>query len=158
MPDSPADGTAAAGTGANTQATAATQPAAQQQQAAPAQTPQTQQEVDRIVLNYLNQKGYKQAEIALKREANLLTLEEQAAALAAKDKEAAGAATPAGPPQPTHDKNEMGDPDAYDQAYSSLRRWIENSLDLYKVLFGLSYATFSGTLFLLLAYALTSEW
>ncbi|KAK5822933.1 WD40-repeat-containing domain protein [Linnemannia elongata] len=132
MPDSPADGTAAAGTGANTQATATTQPAAQQQQAAPAQTPQTQQEVDRIVLNYLNQKGYKQAEIALKREANLLTLEEQAAALAARDKEAAGAATPAGPPQPTHDKNEMGDPDAYDQAYSSLRRWIENSLDLYK--------------------------
>ena len=134
MPDSPADGTAAAGTGATTGATATTQPATQQQQAAPAQTPQTQQEVDRIVLNYLNQKGYKQAEIALKREANLLTLEEQAAALAAKDKEATGAPTPAGPPQPTHDKNEMGDPDAYDQAYSSLRRWIENSLDLYKVL------------------------
>lgn len=140
MPDSPADGTAAAGTSANTQATTTTttqqqQPAAQQQpQATPAQTPQTQQEVDRIVLNYLNQKGYRQAEIALKREANLLTLEEQAAALAAKDKEIAGAATSAGPPQPTHDKNEMGDPDAYDQAYSSLRRWIENSLDLYKVL------------------------
>ncbi|KAG0270879.1 hypothetical protein BGZ95_001396 [Linnemannia exigua] len=133
MPDLPADGTAAAGAGTNTQTTTTTtteqQPAQQQQQAAPAQTPQTQQEVDRIVLNYLNQKGYKQAEIALKREANLLTLEEQAASLAAKEKEAnAAAATPGAAAQPTHDKNEMGDPDAYDQAYSSLRRWIENYL------------------------------
>ncbi|KAF9101390.1 Transcription initiation factor TFIID subunit 5 [Mortierella sp. GBA35] len=134
MSDTPADGTAAAGTGANPQTTATTQQQQQQQpQTAPAQAPQSQQEVDRIVLNYLNQKGYKQTELALKREANLLTLEEQAAALAAKDnKDATGAAIPGQPAPPAHDKAEMGDPEAYDQAYSSLRRWIENSLDLYK--------------------------
>lgn len=31
------------------------------------------------------------------------------------------------------EKAEMASPDAYDVAYSSLRRWVENSLDLYKV-------------------------
>ena len=147
MSDTPADGTSAAGTGTTTGATTTTQqqqPAQQQQQqATPAQTPQTQQEVDRIVLNYLNQKGYKQAEIALKREANLLTLEEQAAALAAKDKDAGGTATPA-PAAPKHDKDEMGDPEAYEQAYSSLRRWIENSLDLYKAGFSFDATLFFG--------------
>ncbi|KAF9915432.1 Transcription initiation factor TFIID subunit 5, partial [Linnemannia zychae] len=128
---------ATAGAGATAQATTTTQPQQtappqqpQQQQAAPTQ-PQTQ-EVDQIVLTYLNKKGYKQAELALKREANLLTLEEQAAALAAKDKEATSGNAAGASNAQAHDKNEMGDPDAYDQAYSSLRRWIQNSLDLYK--------------------------
>ncbi|KAI7821566.1 hypothetical protein BC939DRAFT_205614 [Gamsiella multidivaricata] len=31
-----------------------------------------------------------------------------------------------------HDKDELVSPDAYNLAYSSLRRWVEASLDLYK--------------------------
>ncbi|KAG0361195.1 Transcription initiation factor TFIID subunit 5 [Gamsiella multidivaricata] len=128
MSDPAADGTANAGAGVSarppSQMTAtATQP--QQQQQTPSQTPQTQQEVDRIVLNYLNQKGYKQAETALKREANLMTLEELEASFASAEKDAAASKK--------HDKDELASPDAYELAYSSLRRWVENSLDLYKV-------------------------
>ncbi|KAF9286139.1 Transcription initiation factor TFIID subunit 5 [Mortierella alpina] len=127
MSDSAADGSAASGTGAYTAPaqTTATNPPPPQQQAAPAPTPapQTQKEVDRIVLNYLNQKGYKQSELALKREANLLTLEELEAMTPAERDGLLGT---------THDKADMGDPEAYDQGYSSLRRWVENSLDLYK--------------------------
>ncbi|KAG0363639.1 hypothetical protein BGZ54_008082 [Gamsiella multidivaricata] len=33
-----------------------------------------------------------------------------------------------------HDKDELVSPDAYNLAYSSLRRWVEASLDLYKLL------------------------
>ncbi|KAG0306688.1 Transcription initiation factor TFIID subunit 5 [Dissophora globulifera] len=129
MSDSTGDGAAGRGAGSSAapshDATATHPPPQQQPQPAPSQTPQTQQDVDRIVLNYLNQKGYKQAEVALKREAKLMTLEELEASLNAAGQDATASAK-------KHDKDELTGPDAYDQAYSSLRRWVENSLDLYK--------------------------
>lgn len=137
MSESAADGTAATGAGASSaappqNAASAGQPQPQQQQQqqqqATSQAPQTQQEVDRIVLNYLNQKGYKKAETALKREANLLTLEELEASFNSAERDANGGALGR-----KHDKDDLTSPDAYDEAYSSLRRWVENSLDLYKV-------------------------
>ncbi|KAG0325364.1 Transcription initiation factor TFIID subunit 5 [Dissophora globulifera] len=129
MSDSTGDGAAGRGAGSSAapshDATTTHPPPQQQPQPAPSQTPQTQQDVDRIVLNYLNQKGYKQAEVALKREAKLMTLEELEASLNAAGQDATASAK-------KHDKDELTGPDAYDQAYSSLRRWVENSLDLYK--------------------------
>ncbi|KAF9425867.1 Transcription initiation factor TFIID subunit 5 [Podila epigama] len=98
---------------------------------APVATPQTPQEVDRIVLNYLNQKGYKQAEYVLKREANLMTIEELEASFN-NSLENGGTGTGGAPGMMPHDKTDLANPDAYDEAYSSLRRWVENSLDLYK--------------------------
>ncbi|KAF8935653.1 Transcription initiation factor TFIID subunit 5 [Dissophora ornata] len=126
MSDSAADSKGAGASTGPSQDVPSTNPPQQQQQA-PSQAPQTQQDVDRIVLNYLNQKGYKQAEVALKREANLMTLEELEASFASTEQGAAGAAAK------KHDKDELASPDAYEQAYSSLRRWVENSLDLYKI-------------------------
>lgn len=104
----------------SSQGTAAANQAHHPQQQGPPQAPQTQVEVDRIVLNYLNQKGYRQAELALKREANLLTLQELTS-LAEQDALAK-----------KHDRDDLSSPDAYEQAYLSLRRWVQNSLDLYK--------------------------
>lgn len=122
MADTTGDGsTGASGTGAS----ATTQSQTSTTATAPATAPQTQQEVDRIVLNYLNQKGYKQAEYVLKREANLMTMEELEASFPLEQ----GGPIYVMP----FEKAEMTSPDAYDVAYSSLRRWVENSLDLYKV-------------------------
>lgn len=67
MADSAADGMVGAGVTIQTQDS-------QQHQQVP--TLRAQQEVDRIVLNYLNQKGYTEAALALKCEANLLLLPE----------------------------------------------------------------------------------
>ncbi|KAF9336107.1 Transcription initiation factor TFIID subunit 5 [Podila minutissima] len=121
MADTTGDGsTGASGTGAS----ATTQSQTSTTATAPATAPQTQQEVDRIVLNYLNQKGYKQAEYVLKREANLMTMEELEASFPLEQ----GGPIYVMP----FEKAEMTSPDAYDVAYSSLRRWVENSLDLYK--------------------------
>jgi len=86
------------------------------------------------VLNYLNQKGYKKAEFVLKREANLLTLEELEASYSdAMSSEIEGLIPSRFGNGMLSSKAEMANPDAYDQAYSSLRLWVENSLDLYKV-------------------------
>jgi transcription initiation factor TFIID subunit 5 len=128
MSDSAADGMTGAGAGSMASSSQATIPAnqaqhqpQQPQQQAPSQTPQTQQDVDRIVLNYLNQKGYRKAELALRREANLLTLQELTS-LASAEQDAK-----------KHERDDLSSPDAYEQAYLSLRRWVQNSLDLYKV-------------------------
>ncbi|KAG0270202.1 Transcription initiation factor TFIID subunit 5 [Actinomortierella ambigua] len=93
----------------------------------PPAAPQTQQEVDRIVLNYLNQKGYKHAEYMLKHEAKILSLEEMAATFnpAESDGTVPGFVM-------LYDRSDMGNPEAYDIAYSAMRRWVGNSLDFYK--------------------------
>ncbi|KAG0001149.1 Transcription initiation factor TFIID subunit 5 [Entomortierella chlamydospora] len=122
MSDSTADGASGAGTDSTTTAqntTTTNQPQPQQQ------TP-SQLEVDRIVLNYLNQKGYKQTEFALKREANLMTMEELEASYAKTGQNAAASSSL------KHEREDMSSPDAYEIAYSSLRKWVENSLDVYK--------------------------
>ncbi|KAF9180830.1 Transcription initiation factor TFIID subunit 5 [Haplosporangium sp. Z 767] len=121
MTDSTADGTANSGAGSNSQTTssAATTNPSQQQPKPPVP------EADKIVLSYLQQKGYRQTERALKHEANLMTLEELAASAAEQERANANSSA-------ALDKAEMGDPEAYNTAYSSLRRWVENSLDLYK--------------------------
>ncbi|KAF9107522.1 Transcription initiation factor TFIID subunit 5 [Mortierella sp. AM989] len=121
MSDS-ADG--AAGAGSDSAAPAQNTTTTNQSQ--PQQQTPSQLEVDRIVLNYLNQKGYKQTEIALKREANLLTMEELESSYAKAGQDSAASSSM------KHEREDMSSPDAYELAYSSLRRWVENSLDVYK--------------------------
>ncbi|GJJ76979.1 transcription initiation factor TFIID subunit 5 [Entomortierella parvispora] len=141
-PSDPGHGSNAAASSSSNPPSAGIQPAPQPPSQPPAATPaaapaaatpHTPQEVDRIVLNYLNQKGYKKAEYVLKREANLLSLEElEASYNDALSSEIDGLIPSRFGNGMLNSKAEMANPDAYDQAYSSLRLWVENSLDLYK--------------------------
>jgi LisH len=87
------------------------------------------QELDHIVAQYLQKKGYRQTEAMLRREANSKTipLSEMSSRFRPQDD----------PSMSDHvlfySEAEAGNPDAYDISYKSLRGWIENSLDWYKV-------------------------
>lgn len=87
------------------------------------------QELDHIVAQYLQKKGYRQTEAMLRREANSKTipLSEMSSRFRPQDD----------PSMSDHvlfySEAESGNPDAYDISYKSLRGWIENSLDWYKV-------------------------
>jgi hypothetical protein len=112
-----------------------------QQQSAQAPTPQngtgnsqasnthSSQELDHIVAQYLQKKGYRQTEAMLRREASSKTipLSEMSSKFRPQDD----------PSLSDHvlfySEAEAGNPDAYDISYRSLRGWIENSLDWYKV-------------------------
>ncbi|ORX67172.1 WD40 repeat-like protein [Linderina pennispora] len=88
----------------------------------------SQKQVEKIVLQYLQDKGYKEAEKALRNDAKLEGSESTLADLAS--------GFPA---------NEVGADasDAYNQSYGSLRRWIDSSLDVYKhELYAASYPVF----------------
>ncbi|KAI8578790.1 hypothetical protein K450DRAFT_245543 [Umbelopsis ramanniana AG] len=86
------------------------------------------QELDHIVAQYLQKKGYRQTEAMLRREASSKTipLSEMSSRFRPQDD----------PSMSDHvlfySEAEAGNPDAYDISYKSLRGWIENSLDWYK--------------------------
>src|SRR6202008_196383 len=88
------------------------------------------QELDHIVAQYLQKKGYTQTEAMLRREASSKTipLSEMSSKFRPQDD----------PSLSDHvlfySEAEAGNLDAYDISYKSLRGWIENSLDWYKVL------------------------
>ncbi|KAG2177933.1 hypothetical protein INT43_003180 [Umbelopsis isabellina] len=114
-----------------------------QQQSAQAPAPQngtgnaqaanthSSQELDHIVAQYLQKKGYRQTEAMLRREASSKTipLSEMSSKFRPQDD----------PSLSDHvlfySEAEAGNPDAYDISYKSLRGWIENSLDWYKKLY-----------------------
>jgi hypothetical protein len=87
------------------------------------------QELDHIVAQYLQKKGYTQTEAMLRREAasKTIPLSEMSNRFRPQDD----------PSLSDHvlfySEAEAGNPDAYDISYKSLRGWIENSLDWYKV-------------------------
>ncbi|GAB5585488.1 Transcription initiation factor TFIID subunit 5 [Umbelopsis nana] len=86
------------------------------------------QELDHIVAQYLQKKGYTQTEAMLRREAasKTIPLSEMSNRFRPQDD----------PSLSDHvlfySEAEAGNPDAYDISYKSLRGWIENSLDWYK--------------------------
>ncbi|KAJ1677595.1 Transcription initiation factor TFIID subunit 5, partial [Spiromyces aspiralis] len=103
--------------------------------------------VERIVLQYLQSKGYKSAEQALREEADLNAGEnneislEELAKMFPTDETSDDVNVPSWILM--YNQAEQGNPDAYGQSYSSLRRWIDMSLDIYKnELFAVSYPLF----------------
>ncbi|ORY00702.1 WD40 repeat-like protein [Basidiobolus meristosporus CBS 931.73] len=87
----------------------------------------TSPDADKVVLSYLSKKGYRQTETMLRHEAKVQSLNELVATDFTSQDEAS---------VPDYllfyNEAEQGNPDAYGDSYLSLRRWIENSLDLYK--------------------------
>ncbi|KAJ2708341.1 Transcription initiation factor TFIID subunit 5, partial [Coemansia spiralis] len=99
---------------------------------------------EKIVLQYLKAKGYRNAEKALREDALLSggesTLGDLAAAFPASEMEA-DASVPSW--ILLFSEAEQGNPDAHSQSYRELRRWIDSSLDVYKhELYAASYPIF----------------
>lgn len=113
-------------------------------------------DIDKMVASYLQKKGYKATEAIFIRESNGDTVSLEDVGEGAKKKENTATTTttttttkddtvPTTKPTTTDTSNvvepekkeestsEPGDPDAYHVSYKSLRQWIENSLDWYKV-------------------------
>ena len=93
--------------------------------------------LDRIVLRYLQKRGYKDAMKALQEEAKIQSLNQMALV------------PHLGPDAAISDHilyyNEADcDPNALVQGYRMLREWVHNSLDLYKVLYARSEGTPRG--------------
>lgn len=116
-------------------------------------------DIDKMVASYLQKKGYKATEAIFIRESKGDTVSLEDVGEGVKKKEntteqeslppnnkttapatAAASATVvvAAAAEPEEKKKESsskpGDPDAYHVSYKSLRQWIENSLDWYKVI------------------------
>ncbi|KAJ1901180.1 Transcription initiation factor TFIID subunit 5 [Kickxella alabastrina] len=104
----------------------------------------SQKQVEKIVLQYLKSKGYKDAEKALRENANIdgleTTLSDLASAFPSNE-----VGSDANIPNWIlfYNEAEQGNPDAYSQSYRELRRWIDSSLDVYKhELYAASYPIF----------------
>ncbi|KAI8320440.1 WD40 repeat-like protein [Martensiomyces pterosporus] len=104
----------------------------------------SQKQIEKIVLQYLKDKGYKDAEKALREDAKLdgaeTTLSDMASAFPAGE-----VGSDASVPSWIlfYNEAEQGNPDAYNQSYGELRRWIDSSLDVYKhELYAVSFPIF----------------
>lgn len=98
-----------------------------QQRGSPALTNlPSQADIDKIVASYLQKKGYKATEAIFMKElsGSTLSLDQLSQELASSDKSYGNQVLKYG---------EEGDPNAYSVSYRSLRKWIESSLDWYKV-------------------------
>lgn len=86
----------------------------------------SQADIDKIVASYLQKKGYKATEAIFMKElsGSTLSLDQLSQELASSNKSYGDQVLKYG---------EEGDPNAYSVSYRSLREWIENSLDWYKV-------------------------
>ncbi|KAJ1964707.1 Transcription initiation factor TFIID subunit 5 [Dipsacomyces acuminosporus] len=119
----------------------------------------SQKHVEKIVLQYLKDKGYHDAEKALREDAKLDRMETTLADMAS--------AFPAGEVGSDasvpnwilfYNEAEQGNPDAYSQSYGELRRWIDSSLDVYKhELYAVSYPIFVHSYLDLLARGLCEK-
>ncbi|KAJ1993654.1 Transcription initiation factor TFIID subunit 5 [Coemansia umbellata] len=104
----------------------------------------SQKHIEKIVLQYLKSKGYKDAEKALRENAMLDTAETTLGDLS-NAFPASEVGSDASVPNWIlfYNEAEQGNPDAYSQSYKELRRWIDNSLDVYKhELYAASYPIF----------------
>ncbi|KAJ2726470.1 Transcription initiation factor TFIID subunit 5 [Coemansia sp. Benny D115] len=104
----------------------------------------SQKQVEKIVLQFLKAKGYKDAEKALRENASLDGLESTIGDLAnAFPASEVGADASVPNWIMFYSEAEEGNPDAYAQSYGELRRWIDSSLDVYKhELYAASYPIF----------------
>ncbi|CAN6652763.1 transcription initiation factor TFIID subunit 5 [Trichomonascus vanleenenianus] len=112
---------------------AAGQPQQQQQQqqpgaARPAQTGVS--DLNRIVLEYLNKKGYTRTEAMLRIESSRTPTPAGGSSTTSASANTAGRPISRGATPLSTKPDE--DPEAYLNAYASLKRWAENSLDLYR--------------------------
>jgi transcription initiation factor TFIID subunit 5 len=126
----------------------------QQQQATQAASP-SPADIDKMVASYLQKKGYKATEAIFARESSgdVITVDDVLLAGTSNNREQA-TNEPAREDEPNSravetsvapavdgdeimgaaaSSQQKGDPDVYDVSYKSLREWIENSLDWYKV-------------------------
>jgi transcription initiation factor TFIID subunit 5 len=85
--------------------------------------------IERIVFSYLNKKGYKETEAILRKESKAETVGNLEKTLTHLDDNQLAKLIIASDPA-----NQQG----YERGYVKLRRWIEDSIDLYKV--GLLYS------------------
>ncbi|KAJ2740286.1 Transcription initiation factor TFIID subunit 5 [Coemansia sp. BCRC 34301] len=101
-------------------------------------------QVEKVVLQYLKSKGYREAEKALRADAKLSGQESTLSSLAqAFPGSEAGADASVPSWILFYNSAEEGNPDAYNQSYGALRRWIDSSLDAYKAeLYAASYPMF----------------
>jgi transcription initiation factor TFIID subunit 5 len=107
-------------------------------------------DIDKMVASYLQKKGYKATEAIFARESkgDTVSLEDVGESVkieldTANEKEkvhvdqvmedATTTSSSSQVPQPLEQTQQSGDSDVYDVSYKSLREWIENSLDWYKV-------------------------
>jgi transcription initiation factor TFIID subunit 5 len=86
----------------------------------------SEEPLDRIVLRYLQKRGYKDAERALKSEAKIQSLSQMALV------PHLGADATIADHILFYNESDS-DPNALVQGYRLLREWVHNSLDLYKV-------------------------
>ncbi|KAJ1907313.1 Transcription initiation factor TFIID subunit 5 [Coemansia sp. IMI 209127] len=105
----------------------------------------SQKHIEKIVLQYLKSKGYKDAEKALREDA-MLDISETTLTDLANAFPASEVGSDASVPSWIlfYNEAEQGNPDAYNQSYKELRRWIDSSLDVYKhELYAASYPIFA---------------
>ncbi|KAJ2901034.1 Transcription initiation factor TFIID subunit 5, partial [Coemansia aciculifera] len=103
-------------------------------------------QVEKVVLQYLKSKGYREAERALRADAKL-TAGQESSTLSSLASAFPGSEAGADASVPSwilfYNSAEEGNPDAYNQSYGALRRWISSSLDAYKgELYAASYPVF----------------
>ncbi|KAJ2610547.1 Transcription initiation factor TFIID subunit 5 [Coemansia sp. RSA 1804] len=134
----------AAGTGINASGSAQQNPGESASSGGTAGRNASQKHIEKIVLQYLKSKGYKDAEKALREDAMLdaaeTTLSDLANAFPTSE-----VGSDASVPNWIlfYNEAEQGNPDAYNQSYKELRRWIDSSLDVYKSeLYAASYPIF----------------
>ncbi|KAJ1825030.1 Transcription initiation factor TFIID subunit 5 [Coemansia sp. RSA 2671] len=104
----------------------------------------SQKHIEKVVLHYLKRKGYRGAENALRSDAKLIGQESTLGDLA---QAFPGSEVGSDASVPNwilfYNESEEGNPDAYNQSYGELRRWIDSSLDVYKhELYAASYPVF----------------
>ncbi|KAJ2261955.1 Transcription initiation factor TFIID subunit 5 [Coemansia sp. RSA 376] len=103
-----------------------------------------QKQVEKVVLQFLKTKGYREAEKALRADAKLSG---QESTLGDLSQTFPGSEMGSDASVPNwilfYNEAEEGNPDAYNQSYGALRRWIDSSLDVYKhELYAASYPVF----------------
>lgn len=104
-------------------------------------------DIDKMVASYLQKKGYKATEAIFARESkgDAVSLEDVGEGVNKKENtttehtdesmtnKMAEVTSVADSEKKTMQETTSGDPDSYHVSYKSLRQWIENSLDWYKV-------------------------
>ncbi|KAH9262257.1 hypothetical protein BASA82_000706 [Batrachochytrium salamandrivorans] len=81
---------------------------------------------DRLVANYLNQRGFRQAEASLRSEARLKTFQDLPVDIKADEVSIPNFIM-------FYNEAEANNPLAYEQSYTRLRKWIDDSIDVYKL-------------------------
>lgn len=131
-------------------------------------------EIDKMVASYLQKKGYKATEAIFARESkgDVVSLEDvgegskkenntlpevnnKVNTKTTEDVDQVMEESSTTPSETTHDTIEQEDLDVYDVSYKSLREWIENSLDWYKVNKKTFY--YSYVIFILLSCSLNYD-